>query len=170
MTILCTYCEPTTNYTETIIISLVSSAIFALIVFLLGLLYDYLKYNRHIATYQRPYKGGKTDLIGQIAAIAKTSYKNKGELIIHVETLINEHEDSSLDYIFPQQNIQEWKGVVTMTNKEAGELYWYYIKPDEQRNEKRSGFKRILFLNKSQYLKLFGEPGTGYFNELFDRK
>lgn len=171
MTVLCNYYEPTTNYSETIIISIVSSGLFALIVFLLGLLYDYIKYSSNVATYIRLYTREKVELKGEIAAIAKITYKYKNELTINVETLINEHPDNpSLDYKFPKENVQEWKGIITMDNEEAGKLYWYYIRPEELKNEKRSGFKRALFLHKSNYIKLFGETDRGYFDEMFDRK
>lgn len=168
MTILCGHYQPATNYTETIIISLVSSGLFALIIFLLGLLYDRLKYSQHAATYHRLYNRDKVELQGQIAATAKVEYKSKGELIINVTTLIHEHhENHSDDYIFQEPSIQEWKGIITMESEEAGKLYFYYLRPEEQKNEKRSHFKRVLFLHNCKHLKLFGEGGYG--EELFDR-
>ncbi len=169
MDILCLNCQPTTTYTENIILSIISSAIFGIIIFLAGLLYDYLKYLNHVATYHRPYIRSNPKLKGQIASIAKVSYKGKGELVINVTTLIHEHHDDPInDYIFPESSIQEWKGIVTMENEEAGKLYFYYLRPTDQRKEMRSHFKRILFLHNSRHLKLFGE--AGWEEELFDKK
>lgn len=129
-----------------------------------------MKYSQNVATYIRRYKGAKAELNGEIAAIAKINYKYKNELTINVETLIHEHENGSLDYIFQKDNVQEWQGIITMDNEEAGKLYWYYLRPEDQKKENRSGFSRALFLHKSNYLKLFGERDRGYFEELFDRK
>lgn len=161
--------EQTTNYTETIVISLVSSVLFAVSVFGLDLLYDRLKYVNHIGTYHRLYKRDKSELSGQVAAIAKVEYKSKGELTVTVTTLIHEHHDNhSDDYIFPEPSVQEWRGIVTMESEEAGKLYFYYLKPESQKNEMRSHFKRLLFLHNSKHLKLFGEGG--YDEELFGRR
>ncbi len=169
MTILCFHLDNSTNYIETIIISLVSSGLFALIIFFLGLLYDFLKYDRHTATYHRIYKRTKLELTGKVASIAKVSYKSKGELTINVTTLIHEHnENPNDDYKFIAESIQEWKGIITMENQEAGKLYFYYLTPEDKKNEMRSDFKRVLFLHNSNNLKLFGD-GKDYGNELFER-
>lgn len=170
MNTLCIIFEQETNYGETIFISIVSSAIFAFISFVLILLYDYLKFSNHEATYIRMYDRDNPNLTGQKLAVAVVKYKSKGELTVTVTTHINidSSSDSSKDYIFQEENIQEWKGIITMENKEAGKLYFYYLRPKQAKDGLISEFKRVLFLHNSQYLKLFGD-GENYGSETFQR-
>jgi len=153
---------------ETIGISILSSAIFGAIIFFLGRTLAYTKHLRKCTKYIRLYSGTNQSLQGETLAIANVVHNDKDELLLNVTTFIDDHgTDSSAHYKFPDANVQEWRGVVTMENSEVGSLYFYYLRPKDQLDEKRSHFKRIMFLHNDQYLKLFGEGGYG--EEIFQR-
>lgn len=155
---------------EPIIISVIASAVFGTIVFLLGLLYYYCKLKRNIGVYIRRYQGNNTTLKNEISAIAEVWYKFNMTMKVIVTTLINEDESLPAEkhYKFPEESVQIWTGELSMDNREAGKLYWYYIKPEGLKKQFRSGFKRVLFLDNSKVLKLFGEGGFG--EELFKKE
>lgn len=173
MTILYLYCKSISfKIIETISISIVASIIFATIIYLIGLLYDFCKYSRHLTTYNRVYKGTNESLKGEIAATAKVTYGYKNELNLIVTTFINEdnNENHSKHNKFDREQIQKWQGRITMENSEAGKLYFYYTEPTHLKNNNIANFKRVLFLHQSKFLILFGEGKWNGMNEEFKRK
>lgn len=161
MILLCEFCETPTNYSETIFISIISSVIFAIMIFAGSLIYDYYKQYPNLSRYDRMYKGTNSELQGKIAASALVTYNYKNELKIIVTTFINEDnkENPQNHYLFPNDSIQKWEGKITMENSESGNLHFYYIEPENLKNSNITHFKRIIFLRNSKYLHLIGEGG-----------
>jgi hypothetical protein len=161
MILLFEFCETPTNYSESIFISIISSGIFGLIIFVGSLVYDYCKQFPNLSRYDRIYKGNNSELQGKIAASAIVRYSYKNELKINVTTFINEDDmdNHQNHYLFPNESIQKWEGKITMENSETGNLHFYYVEPENLKNSNITHFKRIVFLRNSKYLHVIGEGG-----------
>jgi hypothetical protein len=147
------------DFLPTVLISLFSSAIFASSIYAWRRYSNRIKLKHNIGVYIKNYAGKNKERIGQTSVIAQVEWCDINELKIVVQTLINEHTDQA--DIFDEASIQEWQGMITMDNKEAGKLYCYFTRPIERKQERRSGFYRVLFLHNFSVLKLFGEHGVG---------
>ncbi|MCD4724335.1 MAG: hypothetical protein K8R63_05780 [Bacteroidales bacterium] len=162
--------------TRSIIISLVSASAFAVIMWGLKLAFDFYRQYNNQGKYIRRYDMENESLKGEILALAIVKYRWKKEMSVQVTTFIN--VDSNLPdnehYKFPDDKIEKWEGRITMENKEAGKVYWYYIAPPEKKSKDESGFKRVLFMDKAKTLKLFGEgiyeERRVYGDEIFKRE
>ncbi len=150
-----------TNWTESIIISIIASAFFGIAVFLMRWYYfKYWLFRKVVGKYYRYYEGENEDLKNQLSATAVVSFSAMNELVVTVTTLINEDESLAHKdhYLFPPERIQKWAGKITMVNSESGSLYYYYIEGIEEKF--RSHFKRVLFNPKLRMIKLFDDDRT----------
>ncbi len=150
-----------TGWTESILLSLSASAIFAIVIFILRWMYfKYWLYRNVAGKYYRNYDGENQTLQNEISALAEVSRSAMNELVITVTTYINEDESLSHKdhYLFPNESIQKWTGRITMVNTESGSGFYYYVQGIDEKF--RSNFKRVLFNSEHQMVKIFDDDRT----------